>query len=56
MFVTSVYFSSIFSSCLFTPQIQLSSAAILSASSAAMEEAAAALAGTWDGEKRMISK
>ena len=35
---------------------QISVAAILAAESAAQQEELAALAGTWDGEKRIISK
>ena len=36
--------------------VQISAASILAADSAAKADEAAALAGTWDGEKRIISK
>ena len=38
------------------PEVQVSAAAILGAESAGRQEELAALAGTWDGEKRVISK
>lgn len=37
-------------------EVVISSQAIIAADSAAKQEEAAALAGTWDGEKRIISK
>ena len=47
------YEYSMFGSCF---QMQISAASIIAADSAAKQEEAAALAGTWDGEKRVISK
>ena len=37
-------------------QVQVSAATLIAADSAARAEELAALAGTWDGEKRVISK
>ena len=37
-------------------QVQVSAASLIAADSAARAEELAALAGTWDGEKRIISK
>ena len=37
-------------------QVQVSAATLIAADSAARADELAALAGTWDGEKRVISK